>query len=546
MSRTSLCGAALALGLFASHAGAQVTEPNGQRVPNLPSTNGETSIQDYFDDEGENIDALVEASAEPGAFSPLCDFTAKVVLAEAMSADGLAWYNVPADPTSRPTALYQIVPETTRVTGAVFSGADIRTNPNYAGGLIGFALTQDDGTGSGSKAIYYSEYRRNANCTGCINPGYWKMMLAYRSKLHQSSYYLGFEDWPGANASSWGDNDGDFQDKLFLVTGVSCPGGGEPCDTGQQGLCAAGLTECAVNGKPVCKPQNTPQGEKCDNVDNDCNGQVDDGNLCDPGKVCVRGQCVGKCNTGEFSCVQPLVCGDDGFCIDPACKTVTCPMGLACRDGKCVGACQGVTCPLGQVCRLDRCVDPCAGVVCPAQTYCERGVCVGDCACNGCPTGEECAKDGRCTPPGCAAVTCPATQACKDGQCVPACTGAVCPGGAACQDGVCANPPTTTAGGAGGMGGGSSTGGGISIVTGGVTATTGGTTPSTSGGSASTTGGTASAGSPGGGLSSGGSSGSSCACRTAGTSSETPGVAGLFAAALALSLANRRRARGRA
>ena len=71
-----------ALGLLASRAPAQVLEPNGARAPKLPSTNGETSIQDYFDAQGETIDALLEASAEPGAFSPLCDFTATVVLAE--------------------------------------------------------------------------------------------------------------------------------------------------------------------------------------------------------------------------------------------------------------------------------------------------------------------------------------------------------------------------------------------------------------------------------------------------------------------------------
>jgi hypothetical protein len=426
------------------------------------------------------------------------------------------------------------------VTGAVFSGTDIRNSPNYKGGLIGFALTQNDG--SGSKPVYYSEYRRNANCTGCVNPGNWKMMLAYRSKLHTNSYYLGFEDWPGADQSSWGDNDGDFQDKLFLVTGVSCPGGGEPCDTGQQGLCAAGLTECALNGKPACKPQYTAQPEKCDNVDNDCNGQVDDGNLCDPGKVCVRGKCVAKCNTGEFSCTQPLVCGEDGFCIDPACKGVTCGPGLSCRDGKCTGACVGVTCPIGQVCRLDRCVDPCAGVVCPDMTYCERGVCVGDCSCNGCPAGETCSKDGRCATPGCANVTCPAMQACQNGQCVPTCTGAVCPAGASCKDGVCENPPDgTTVGGANGSGGSTSSTGGISIdrpmggSTGGIV-----TTSSTGGQPSSSTGGASNAGafgSPG-----AGGSNSSCACRTS-ASKEGALFSGLLATALGMAAFGRRRAR---
>jgi hypothetical protein len=435
----------------------QVLEPNGVAAPRIPSTNGETSLQEYFDTEGEAINAVLEASAEPGTFSPLCEFTATVVMSEAEGLDGLAWYNVPADATSAPPRVFPIVPETNRVTGMVFSGVDIRNSPDYAGGLIGFVLTHN-----GGQPIYYSEYRRNAECTQCAVPGHWKMMLAYRSTLHQSSYYLGFEDWPGADQRSWYDNDGDFQDKVFLVTGVSCPGGGEPCDTGQQGLCAAGLSECSVNGTPTCKPQHTPRAEECDNVDNDCNGRVDDGDLCPGEQVCLRGKCVGRCNTGEFQCVAPLVCGDDGFCIDASCKNVTCQAGLACRDGKCVGACEGVVCPLGRLCRLGSCVDPCAGVTCPERTFCERGVCVGDCTCNGCPGGGECGKNGRCAAPGCADVTCPAGQGCRDGQCVSACDGAVCPGGAACTNGTC-EAPVSASGGTGGAPG-MATGGALVVM----------------------------------------------------------------------------------
>lgn len=50
---------AAALSLTSLSALAQVLEPNGAQAPNLPSTNGETSIQDYFDAEGENIAAAV-------------------------------------------------------------------------------------------------------------------------------------------------------------------------------------------------------------------------------------------------------------------------------------------------------------------------------------------------------------------------------------------------------------------------------------------------------------------------------------------------------
>jgi hypothetical protein len=235
------------------------------------------------------------------------------------------------------------------------------------------------------------------------------------------------------------------------------------------GFCAAGLTECAVNGTPTCRQQQMPRPESCNNADDDCNGIVDDGDLCPTDQVCVRGKCVARCNTGEFSCPPGFVCGSDGYCIDEACRDVTCEPGLACRAGRCVGVCEGVVCPIGQVCQLDRCIDPCAGVTCPETTFCSRGVCIGDCTCNGCPAGDECAPDGRCAAPGCAGVSCPAGQACRAGACIPACEGAVCPGGSACENGVCGDPP---AGGMGGMAGssgssGASGSGGTIIITGG-------------------------------------------------------------------------------
>jgi hypothetical protein len=499
----------LTAGLFALPAAAQVIEPNGVTAPQ-PAPADEISIQAYFDAEMEAIDAVADASAEPGAFSPLCDFTATIVLAEASGADGLAWYNVPATPTGAPATLYPIIPESTRVTGQIFTGSDIRNDPNYTGGLIGFALTQNGGT-----PIYYSEYQRNANCTECSMPGHWKMMLAYRSVLRQNAYYLGFEDWAGADEASWGDNDGDFQDKMFLVTGVTCAGGGEPCDTGMPGLCAAGLTECAVNGAPTCKQQQMPRTETCDNADNDCNGLVDDGELCDADFVCVRGKCVARCNTGEFACPPELVCGADGYCIDPACRDVTCAAGLACRNGTCVGVCEGVVCPIDQVCQHDRCIDPCGGVTCPAMTFCQRGVCVGECACNGCPEGQECAPDGRCVAPGCAGVPCAPTEACRAGACVPRCDGAVCPGGAVCSNGACADAPTGGTAGTAGTSGTAGAGGTI-IVNGGT-----GAGPATGGAGASggtagivTTGGSGGSGGDGLGTNEPSESSRGCACRT--------------------------------
>jgi hypothetical protein len=533
LSRAALVALPLAGCLLGAptDAEAQVTEPNGTQVPSLAGM--KPTLQEYFDSQMENINAVMEASAEPGVFSPLCNFTATFVLSESSAEAGLAWYNVPATPTEKPTPLYQILPESRQV-GQVVNAADIRSSADYKGGLIGFALTKKfNGATGPSTPIYYSEYQRNENCTGCTMPGHWKMMLAYRSNAHQSSYYLAFEDWEGANNTTWHGNDGDFNDKVFRVTGVSCPGGGEPCETGKLGLCAAGLTECSFSGTPVCKQQTAETAEKCDNVDNDCNGLVDDGNLCSDGQVCVRGKCVARCNTGEFTCEAPLVCGNDGYCIEAACKDVVCDAPLVCRGGECVGACKDVVCPIGQVCQGDRCLDPCAGVTCAAGSRCNRGVCVGDCTCTGCPQGQACARDGRCVAPGCEALSCAAGQGCRNGQCVDACDGARCPGNAMCASGSCGEPAGGSVGGgnAGGMSNGS---GGFVIGVGGNTSTGTGT------GTAVTPGGANGQAGSGAGRQ---SSNAGCGCRTAPSSSETL-LGALFGGVLAgFALARRRRAR---
>ncbi len=527
VARASLCWALpLALLLLAKGGQAVVVEPNGIQVPNLVAMGGEQTLQAYFDAQGEGVDTQAEASTEPGVFSPQCDFSARLVLKGSNASAGLAWYNVPANPTEKPAKVIQLVPEGSAV-GQIANASDIRMSTDYTGGFIGFALTKFGGT-----PVYYSEYQRNVNCTGCVMPGHWKMMLSYRSTVHQSSYYVAFEDWEGANTTEWFGNDGDFNDQVFLVTGVSCPGGGEPCDTGALGLCGAGITECSFTGMPECKPQYKATAEKCDNADNDCNGRVDDGDLCADGQVCLRGKCVGACNTGEFACLAPLVCGSDNYCIDPACKDVTCDPGYACRGGQCVGACKDVVCPLGLVCQLDRCVDPCQGVTCATGTFCQAGVCVGDCTCSGCPQGQECARTGKCVEPGCGSTTCAAAQGCRAGACVDACSGAVCPGGAACSNGVCGEPlPGET--GNGGGGGMSTTGAGglvVMLPQGGRVGSAG--SPPSAGNAGTSTAGR------------GSSEPSGCGCRTAaGSNTGAAALIGLVASAWALRSRRTRSAR---
>jgi hypothetical protein len=269
------------------------------------------------------------------------------------------------------------------------------------------------------------------------------MMLAYKSTLpqYQNTYYLAFEDWLTTSSTSRGQTDCDFNDKVFRVSGIQCQGGGVPCDTGQLGVCKPGLTECTIGTDVVCRSQVPASAERCDNVDNNCNGFVDDGdNLCaDPAKVCDHGNCVTACSPAEFPCPSALVCSGK-FCVEPACAGINCDPGFVCRGGKCIDACSGVTCPIGQLCETGVCVDPCKKVPCETGTVCSNGACIASCTCAGCPAGKVCQADGACVDSGCETQTCAVGQVCLKGACIDACTGAACPGSAACTQGQCGAP----------------------------------------------------------------------------------------------------------
>src|SRR5450432_1627942 len=142
-----------AVAFWAAPARAQVVEPNGVSVP-VTLSNGETTLQAYFDSQMEGIDALKEANAQPGVFAPQCDFSATLVLSQSQAQAGIAWYNVPQSPTAAPANVYTILPAGTPV-GQVITSADILADANYQKGLIGFVLMKN-----GARA-YYSEFMRN-------------------------------------------------------------------------------------------------------------------------------------------------------------------------------------------------------------------------------------------------------------------------------------------------------------------------------------------------------------------------------------------------
>jgi hypothetical protein len=94
---------------------------------------------------------------------------------------------------------------------------------------------------------------------------------------------------------------------------------GQYCETAYPGICKTGTTSC-IDGSLVCEAKITPGGlvEVCDDqVDNDCNGQVDGCN-CEPHAQMDCAYCTDPC----------LFASDD---LDPT--PVATPLGISRKDG---------------------------------------------------------------------------------------------------------------------------------------------------------------------------------------------------------------------
>jgi hypothetical protein len=467
-------------------------DPDGNEISNQMQTFGDfyptfvdgdaITLEGLFKWRGEQLDPVADARTSPGYFSPQCGFSGQLVLLGGNCQVAFGWYNVD-DPNSTtppdPSEIHEFIPSNTfeylqcmdqncqsktdgfcplawdnvsprRLNCAgwqpqVFDAGAIQENPDYRGGQVGFAVIGNPTLSCDQNK--YSLYGQNQTNS---NGDPWVTTLIYQSTVDPEGFYLAFEDLP-MSAADWretgkpGDNarnDGDFNDFVFYITGLGCEGGGEACDTGLQGACSLGRTDCAAEGQMgMCRPIIQPGAEICDNVDNDCDGFVDNGEgLCPANQVCDAGSCVAPCGGGEFNCPVNKSCNAERVCVDPDCVGVVCEAGQACRGGVCVSACDGVMCPVGQECQLGRCVDPCASIECPAGRVCERGLCLSDCACRGCAEGLTCGADGICQDPACADVMCQAGFSCRLGECVDLCADVVCPGGGTCTAGVCSEP----------------------------------------------------------------------------------------------------------
>jgi len=235
------------------------------------------------------------------------------------------------------------------------------------------------------------------------------------------------------------DDDCDGRIDEMLPVGVACGS--------EEGLCMEGVVQC-VDGREICVGEVPPTSETCDCEDNDCDGAVDEtpeGPLCPEGSACVDCQCALPCGRTEFGFTcptgrAPRVEDDECFCVSEGCQAEACGMQTIERDGDVLCSPDGNGC----VCKNNECTFPCDGVVCMEGLVCDprSGICAEDsCRGLGCPDGELCdVTTGECETDPCVGTDCGA-DACRDGECVGSCAEVDCSEGELCRSGECVDDP---------------------------------------------------------------------------------------------------------
>jgi hypothetical protein len=235
------------------------------------------------------------------------------------------------------------------------------------------------------------------------------------------------------------DEDCDGQLDTGCAPQFCVPNTTRPCYSGAPatqgiGICHAGVETCNPEGSGygACEGEVLPQAEVCDNIDNNCNGQVDEGfdlsgdlNNCGScGHVCAQGQ---SCQSGVC---QPSVPPDGTPCDDGN----LCTENDVYQTGICVGTPR--VCDDGVVCTDDVCdagTGSCVHV--PNNSSCDDGNwCNGVEVCNpgmGCQAGvpPSCDDGSLCT-----SDVCDAGTGCQH---INLPDGTVCGSGLTCQGGAC-------------------------------------------------------------------------------------------------------------
>jgi cysteine-rich repeat protein len=244
-----------------------------------------------------------------------------------------------------------------------------------------------------------------------------------------------------------------------------------PCErSNEQGSCT-GYRICTESGLSACDATE-PTAEECNGLDDNCDGQLDEG-TCDDGNPCTVDACAGEsgcshqpldggecldgsaCTQGDHCeggvCVGlDLICDDEEICTTDSCDPdygcvftpnfalcddgSDCTVGDTCKVGTCVAG-PKIVCDDGNPCTDDACgASGCVfssnelvcddGNACTAESKCTTGSCVGIKA-TVCDDGNDCTTDGCDPAAGCIATD--HAQPCDDGN--PCTLGDTCAGG---------------------------------------------------------------------------------------------------------------------
>jgi hypothetical protein len=161
-----------------------------------------------------------------------------------------------------------------------------------------------------------------------------------------------------------------------------------PVGTADVGMCRSGQRSCVSAQMTGCVGQILPRSETCNDVDDDCDGQIDEGpldsdpnncgacgNRCPPTHQCSNGACI---PSAESRCDGNLDEDGDGLidCADPDCNGRTCGAFRKCENLECISNsesnCENGLDEDGDA-RIDCADNDCSGQSCAAGCMCDAG-----------------------------------------------------------------------------------------------------------------------------------------------------------------------------
>ena len=219
------------------------------------------------------------------------------------------------------------------------------------------------------------------NCNGtldevkpleCHPPGYEGLGLVYNEDSPYSICHMGYLDCVDGE---WQTCEGYVGPENEICDGLdnNCNGAIDndvdygDCGYSEEGMCLMGVNYC-IDGDLYCIDAIFPDLETCDNIDNDCDGDVDEElvqlceSVCEVGEeFCVSGHWVNcnarqpqdeVCNGFDDDCDGEIDNGIDCECLDgaiQACPALPCGWGMQiCEDGV-WSDCEGDT-PQDEIC----------------------------------------------------------------------------------------------------------------------------------------------------------------------------------------------------